>query len=323
MSEPDPHPKPRAHPLMKPARFPRCLILAGLIAAGVRADQADDVIVAAMKLSASPNYSWDTTIEEGPRTTAISGQTNESGFSLITFNRSGTSGSSPAGGRAGSGGDTNTVFLGDSKYVVQTDSGWSSPGSQPADSSSSPSSSSSGNRGGGTGNGGTYGSRGGGNSGLNLGGVNLGGGGRRGGGGGGSRSSRGKNASEDSSTSTPARLPSGINLPHEELAIIVANYTDLHFDPEVVGGTLTESGADLLLLPPNSTDTPPAGAAGTFRLWIKDGAVTKYEVHLSAKTAPGGRTVKGGFSETITVELKEVGTTKFVVPAAAKQKLTG
>ncbi len=321
MSEPDPHPKPRAHPLMKPASFPRCLILASLIAAGVRADQADDVIVAAMKLSASPNYSWGTTIEEGSRTTVISGQTNESGFSLITFNRSGASGSSPAGGRSGSGGDTNTVFLGDSKYVVQTDSGWSSPGSQPADSSST---SNSGNRSAGTGGGGTYGSRGGGNSGLNLGGVNLGGGGRRGGGsGGGSRGSRGKNASEDSSTNTPARLSSGINLPHEELAIIVANYTDLHFDAEVVSGTLTESGADLLLLPPSSTDTPPAGAAGTFRIWIKDGAVTKYEVHLSAKTAPGGRTAKGGFSETITVELKDVGTTKFAVPAAAKQKLTG
>jgi len=312
---------------MKPAPLACCLILATHFAYLVHADTADTAILAAMKLSGAPNYSWVTSIEQGARTTGENGKTNESGFSLVTFTNATTTGTSVGSGRTGSGGDTNTVFLGDSKYVVETDNGWVSPGNLPANSSSSGSGKGSGGSGNGAGGGGTYGSRGGGGSGLNLGGLNIGGGGGRrgggGGGGGGSRGSKGNNANQDSGSSAPARLPGGINLPHEELAIIAANYTDLHLDADVVSGTLTESGADLILVPPGSADTPPAGATGTFRLWLKDGAVTKYEVHLSAKTAPSGRTVKGGFTETITVDLKDVGTTTFEVPAAAKQRLNG
>jgi hypothetical protein len=150
-----------------------------------------------------------------------------------------------------------------------------------------------------------------------MGGLNIGGGGRRGGGG---RNTR-NNSSQNSDTAAAPRLPPGINLPHEELSIVVANYTDMHFDGNVAIGSLTESGADLLLVPPGSNDLPPEGATGTFRLWIENGAVTKYELHLSAKTAPGGRSVQGGFTETITVEFKDVGTTNIAVPDAAKQKL--
>jgi hypothetical protein len=117
------------------------------------------------------------------------------------------------------------------------------------------------------------------------------------------------------------RLPAGINFPHEELSIIAANYTEMHFDGAVAGGTLTESGVDLLLVPPASTELPPEDATGTFRLWVENGAVTKYELKLAAKTAPGGRSAKGGFSETITVVLKDVGATVIDVPDAAKDKL--
>lgn len=283
--------------------FPaRCLIVLGSVVTGVRADQADSVIVAAMKLSSVANYGWTTTIEQGSRITGIDGKTNDSGYSLVTFHNA----ASPGGG------NTSAVFLGDSKYVVQAGNGWVNPGSLPED--SPPSDSSNGSRG--AGGGGRSGAKGGG-SGMSLGGIGLGGAGRRGGRGGGSRS-----GSQNSAAEAPARLPSGINLPHEELAIIVANYTNLHFDGNVASGSLTESGSDLLLSPAGSAETPPAGATGTFRLWIKDGAVTKYQVHLSAKTAPGGRAVKGGFSETINVELEDVGSTKFDVPDAAKQRLT-
>jgi hypothetical protein len=294
---------------MKLAAPACCLIVLFNAVAGIRADQTDSAIVAAMKLSSSPNYSWTTTTDQGSHSTEIQGKTNDSGYSLVTFKGYTSSGSS-SGGRStsgsGSGGETNAVFLGDSKYVVQTDDGWTSPGSLPAVSAPS------GNGSRGTGGGGLSGTGGG------MPGLNIGGTGRRGG----NRGSR-NSGNQDSGTGVSSRLPAGINLPHEELAIIVANYTDLHFDGDVVSGTLTQTGADLLLVPPGSSDTPPEGSSGTFRLWIKDGAVTKYELKFSAKTGPGGRAVKGGFSETITVELKDVGSTTFDVPEAAKQRLTG
>ena len=103
---------------MKPAPLACCLILAIPFASVTRADTADTAIVAAMKLSSAPNYSWTTSIEQGARTTGETGKTNESGFSLVTFTNATTTGTSAGSGRTGNGGDTNTVFLGDSKYVV-------------------------------------------------------------------------------------------------------------------------------------------------------------------------------------------------------------
>jgi hypothetical protein len=283
---------------MKPIIPACCLMVIGVALA--RADQADDAIVAGMKLSASPNYSWTTTTDRGSQTAVMRGQTNSSGYSLVTF--VGYSLSSGSAGRSsGSGNEIPAVFLGDSKYVVQGDGGWTTPSALSTASSSSSNSNTSSGR--------TRGTGGTGGTGMTT--------GRRGG----NRSSRG--SSSDSDVAGLPALPAGINLPHEELAIIVANYTDLHSDGSIASGALTEIGVDLLLVPPGSTDTPPEDAKGTFRLWISDGMVTKYEVKISAKTAPGGRTVSGGFSETITVEFKNVGSTTFDVPDAAKHRLGG
>ena len=149
----------------------------------------------------------------------------------------------------------------------------------------------------------------------------TGGGGGRSSIGGGSQRGRSGGGSQNSPASASPRLPAGINLPHEELAIVAANYTDTHLEEGVFSGKLTQSGADLLLVPPGSSQLPPKGSAGTFRLWIKDGAVTKYELKLTAETTPSGASVNGGFSETITVDLSNVGSTKFEVPDAAKRKL--
>jgi hypothetical protein len=278
-----------------------CLMILG--AAVARADPADDAIVAGMKLSASPNYSWTTTTDRGAQTAVMRGQTNSSGYSLVTFVGYSLSGGSSGGRSSGSGNEIPAVFLGDSKYVVQGDGGWTTPSALPDNSSSSSSN-------------GTGRTRSGSGGGLSGGGTGLSTGRRSG-----SRSSRSSNT--DSGTGGLPGLPAGINLPHEELAIIVANYTDLHSDGSIASGGLTEIGVDLLLVPPGSNDTPPEGATGTFRLWISDGIVTKYEVKVSAKTGPGGKAVSGGFSETITVEFKNVGSTTFDVPDAAKRRLGG
>jgi len=143
--------------------------------------------------------------------------------------------------------------------------------------------------------------------------------------GGGAQRSRsgGGNRGADSDTAASAlpRLPTGINLPHEELAIIAANYTDMHFEDGVVSGKLTQFGSDLLLAPTGSNEKAPDGSTGTFRLWIKDGAVTKYELKLSADEPPAGFGGKGKFSATITVELSDVDATVVDVPVVARQKL--
>jgi len=151
----------------------------------------------------------------------------------------------------------------------------------------------------------------------------MGGGGGRSSKGGGSQRSRSGGGSQNSSDSARPKLPAGINLPHEELAILAANNTDVHLENGVVSGKLTQSAADLLLVPPGSSQRPPEGSAGTFRLWIKDGAVTKYELKLTAETTPNGARVNGGFSETSTVDLSNVGSTNVEVPDAAKRKLGG
>ena len=196
-------------------------------AAPLRADQADDAIVAAMKLSSAVNYSWKTTVNQNSHASEINGKTSTAGYSLLTF-------IGYAGGPSGGSG-TNAVFMGDSKYVVETSSGsWLSPGGVSAASNDGAGN----NRSNGSGRSplaltrrrtrtrGNRGSSGG-----------LGGGGQRG------RSGDGSSGTDSNApASTTPRLPTGISLPHEDLAIIAANYTDMHFADGVVSGKLTEFG---------------------------------------------------------------------------------
>jgi len=284
-------------------------LLIGGATAFVRADQTDDAIIAAMKLSNMASYSWSATLNQDSHALQIHGQTSIGGYSLLTFvGFAGGSGSSSS--NSGTSGGVNTVFLGDNKSVVESNGNWVtpialSPASEPTDT---------GNRTAG-GSAGTSGRRAG---------RNRGTGGGSGGGGPGTSGQRGRSSAttQDAPTGSP-RIPTAINLPHEQLAIVAANYTEVHVEDAVVSGKLTDSAAELLLLPPGSNQTPPEKAAGTFRLWTKDGAVTKYELKLTAETGPGGASIRGGLSETVTVELTDIGTTTVDVPPAARHKLGG
>jgi hypothetical protein len=141
-----------------------------------------------------------------------------------------------------------------------------------------------------------------------------------GGGGLGQRRNSGGGTQESAASSPSPRLPPGLNLPHEQLAVIAANYSELRAEDGGVSGKLTQSGAELLVLPPGSMLMPPKNSAGTFRLWIKDGAVTKYELKLTADSAPDS-TKPGAFTQTASVELADLNMTKVDVPPAAKKKL--
>jgi hypothetical protein len=277
----------------------------------LRADPAGDAFAAAMSLSTQANYTWTAQISRNGRTTAINGQAMPGSYALATFGaappKTGASPTSSASAPVTGG--KKAVYLGD-KYVVEApQGGWGAPVDAPAARDDSDSSArNNGNRSGarGGGGGGMRGARGGSRGGV-------GGGGSRGGSG---SSSSGRGSDTGSAN---AGAPGAINLPHEELSLIATNYTELHPEDGGVSGKLSSTGADLLFMPPGSSQRPPEGAAGTFRLWIKDGAITKYELKLTASTAPGGR--GGSYTETRTVEISGIGSTKVEIPEAAKRRL--
>ena len=66
--------------------------------------------------------------------------------------------------------------------------------------------------------------------------------------------------------------------------------------------------------PPEPTD-----AKGSVKIWIKDGALVKYELKNSGKMSFGGNDID--INRTTTVEFSDVGSTKVDAPAEAKAKL--
>jgi hypothetical protein len=71
-----------------------------------------------------------------------------------------------------------------------------------------------------------------------------------------------------------------LSLPHDELAVIVSTHTSLKTDGDVVTGTLSDIGAQLLLVRDGQDHIKPLAAAGLFRLVIKNGVVTRYNLRL-------------------------------------------
>jgi hypothetical protein len=90
-------------------------------------------------------------------------------------------------------------------------------------------------------------------------------------------------------------------------------------------GDLTpEAAKELMSFKPRrgqQAPPPPKDAKGSAKFWVKDGALTKFESHLSAKVAFGQDQDEQQFEITRTVEIQNVGTTKVDVPADAKKKL--
>jgi hypothetical protein len=66
---------------------------------------------------------------------------------------------------------------------------------------------------------------------------------------------------------------------------------------------------------PKTTD-----AKGSVKFWIKDGALTKYEIKVQGKVGAGDR--ETDINRTTTVEIKDAGSTKIEVPDEAKQKMS-
>lgn len=154
-------------------------------------------------------------------------------------------------------------------------------------------------------------------------------GGRGMGGGGGGRGGGGFPPPVDdrgeASGRTFSNVQKTLSRPHEEIAVIIAGGSELKAEGEVVSGRLSETSAKLLLVHEGQRDRVPLQAGGTFRLWVRGGALVKYETRLEGvlrvDDAAGRREVR--VNETSTTTLSEVGTARVEVPAEVRKRLGG
>lgn len=113
-------------------------------------------------------------------------------------------------------------------------------------------------------------------------------------------------------------------VPAVQAAEIAAGVKELKKEGDAYVGDLTEDAAKTLMRfrrGGGGNEPPPiSNAKGSAKFWVKDGALTKYELKLSGKMEINGNDVD--MDRTSTVEIKDVGTTKVEVPEAAKQKLS-
>ena len=113
--------------------------------------------------------------------------------------------------------------------------------------------------------------------------------------------------------------------PAAQAAELAGNAKELKEADGALAGELKDEAVKELLLfgarrrqdqdPPKTTD-----AKGSVKFWIKDGALTKYELKVQGQVSSGDRT--RDINRTMTVELKDVGSTKIEVPDEAKQKMS-
>ncbi|MDW8309259.1 MAG: hypothetical protein RMK20_07780 [Verrucomicrobiales bacterium] len=128
--------------------------------------------------------------------------------------------------------------------------------------------------------------------------------------------------------STPAavvRFLRSYQTPAVQAADLAGKAKDLKTQPDgAVEGELTEDAVKELLvlgLRGREGQEPPktADSKGSVKFWLKDGALTKYEIKLQGKVTVGERTMN--INRTQTVELKAVGATTLALPPEAEQKL--
>lgn len=259
--------------------------------------------MAAMKLPEAPNYSWQTEVVDDARTYEIIGATDRaSDCSLVTMPLVNAVSRRFARGGGASANIATVIFKGAEQYVIQADEGW-----RKADEVAVAEDRGVRSRGG-------YGGPGGAGGFPGMGGP-RGRTGRTGG-----RASGGAEAGPPAAYSN---LQSTLSRPHEEIAVIVAGAGDMKADGEVITGTLSETAAALLLVHDGQKQITPQQAGGTFRLWVRDGVLTKYEAtlegKLSVETSAGRREVVVHQKSTTT--LTKIGATVVDVPPEARRKL--
>ncbi len=122
-----------------------------------------------------------------------------------------------------------------------------------------------------------------------------------------------------------ARRLRSFKAPAAEAADLVEKAKELKEEGGACVGEMTEEGAKALLSMGrggrggDQQPPPVAGAKGTVKFWLKDGVLAKYEYSVQGKVTFGDREID--MNRTVTVEIKDVGSTKVEVPEDAKKKL--
>jgi hypothetical protein len=277
---------------------PVCFLLCAC-ASHLRSGPTEDAIVAVMKLSDQPSYSWVSTVQDDARTYDIEGRTMRGGFTRVRMPVINTVRRKL--GRSVTDTQIEVIFRGNTDCVLETEDGWRMPQElpdfePPGDFERRIAT-------------GMLGVSGG---------TTLGGGSMRG-----SVLRAPSRRVNDPEERHYSNLQLAISHPHEELGVIVGSHTEFVVEGDVVTGTFTELGAALLLVRDGQQQITPLRAAGTFKLWLRDGAVTRYQVKLHGTlrvdTPRGRRTVE--VQQTAFTTLKDVARTSFDVPEQARRKL--
>lgn len=130
-----------------------------------------------------------------------------------------------------------------------------------------------------------------------------------------------------------ARMAQNFKAPAAEVEALVKGVKELKKEGDVISGDLTDEAVKERLTfggrrggrggNEGGGDRPappePQGAKGAVKIWLKEGAVTKYELSMEGKVTFGENEID--LQRTITTEIKDVGTTKLEVPDEVKQKL--
>ena len=119
-----------------------------------------------------------------------------------------------------------------------------------------------------------------------------------------------------------ARRMQNFKSPATEAADMAGKAKAIAKTDDVYSGDLTEDGAkSLLTFGRRGGGQPPAvnNPKGSVKFWVKDGVLTKYQFKVEGTINRDGDDVKVG--RTTTVEIKDVGTTKVIVPDEAKSKM--
>ncbi|WP_414661513.1 hypothetical protein [Horticoccus sp. 23ND18S-11] len=272
-------------------------ILAGLMSVIARADPAADAIVAAMRLSEQASYSWVATVVDDARTYDIHGQTDRTGYARVRMPV--VNSVRRQLGRSVTDTQVEFIFRGKVACVIETDDGWKRPDElPPAERTPRPPAVAARTE------------------------VTV--------------TANGTALPEVPLPSLPplpggnsaahrrySNLQLGVSLPHEELGLIVSSHRDLVADGNTVSGTLTDLGARLLLVREGQDALTPVRATGAFKLWLRDGAVTRYEITLEGtlhvQASQGVRPMS--VRQVTRTVIKDVGTTQVYIPDEARAKL--
>jgi len=272
-----------------------------LLAAGpVWGHSLETAIVAAMRLSEVPNYSWDCDVADDAQSYRIEGKTELAG---CTWQRQPMPKNIARRLGRGAGHELEAIFSACDRYVIQTESGWRTldelpkrhddwnndqwlyvvvpaavrTADMPADGSMDP-------------------------FGLPPA-VYI--------------PVLPREESDDGKVYSNAQF--ALALPHEELGIIVSSYAEFKVDGASASGTLTDLGAQLLLVHDGHEYIKPVAGGGRFKLWLKGDLVEKYLVELAGIVVVDRKAVYVRQKSVTTV--KDVGKTSFVVPADARRRL--